>query len=185
MKNFPACYIARFYRNLVDNVDSFFGSDFYGRIENDYGILSDDLQKYILATSDFANAIQTDIIHYVTKDRINNVSFRKKLDPISKIIIRRQNALGLVFEDISTFDGKNSIVGSLLKELDVSKKEVPSDLLKKAPRPPGIDITLRNRLNKLKNRPEPKHDNNNLSPPPSPQPPSFCGTTSNCTTTIG
>ena len=127
MKNLPACYIARFYRNLVDNVDSFFGSDFHGRIANDYDILSDDLQKYILATSDFAKGIQTDIIYYVTKDRINNVSFRQKLDPISKIIIRRKNTLELVFEDISTFDVKNSIVGSLLKELDVSKKEVPSN----------------------------------------------------------
>ena len=66
--------------------------------------------------------MQTDINHYVTKDRINNTSFRQKLDPISKNILRRQNPLELVFEDISTFDAKNPIVGSLLKELDVGKK---------------------------------------------------------------
>ena len=99
------------------------GSDFYGRIANDSNIPSEDIQKYILATSDFAKGMQTDINHYVTRDRINNASFRQKLDPISKNIIRRQNPLELVFEDISTFDAENPIVGSLLlKELDIGRK---------------------------------------------------------------
>ena len=70
-----------------------------------------------------------------------------------------------VFEDISTFDSKNPIVGSLLRELDVGKKLV-SDLIKQAPGPPGIDYALRNRLNKLRDRQEPP-DNNNISPLPS------------------
>ena len=45
--------------------------------------------------------------------------------------------------------------------------------MKKALRPPGLDINLRNRLNKLKDRPEPKYENSNLFPPSSapPQPP--------------
>ena len=55
-------------------------------------------------------------------------------------------------------------------ERDDGKKDVASDLIKKAARPPGLDITFINRLNKLKNRSEPKDDNNNLSPPPSPPP---------------
>ena len=59
------------------------------------------MSKYIFATSDFAKSIQTDINHYVTRDRINDASFRQKLDPISKNILRRQNPLELVFEDIS------------------------------------------------------------------------------------
>ena len=29
IKNFPAGYVASFYRNLADNVDKFVGSDFY------------------------------------------------------------------------------------------------------------------------------------------------------------
>ena len=77
-----------------------------------------------MAASDFAKGMQTDINHYVTKDRINNTSFRQKLDPISKNILRRQNPLELVFEDISTFDAKNPTVGSLLKEFDVGKKKM-------------------------------------------------------------
>ena len=41
---------------------------------------------YILATSDFAKGMQTDINHYMTRDRINNACFRQKLDPIDKKI---------------------------------------------------------------------------------------------------
>ena len=60
---------------MADNVDNFIGSDFYGRIENDSNIPSEDIQKYILATSDFTKGIQNDINHYVTRDRIINASF--------------------------------------------------------------------------------------------------------------
>ena len=103
MKNFPAGYVGSFYRNLADNVDNFIGSD--------SDIPDDDVQKYILATSHFAKSIQTDLNHYVTRGRINDASFRKKLDPISKNILRRQNPLEVVFEDVSTFDAENPIVG--------------------------------------------------------------------------
>ena len=111
LKNFPAGYVGRFYRNLADSIDT--SSDFYLRIADDANIPKEDVQKYLLATSDFAKSIQTDINHYVTRDRINDASFRQKLDLISKNILRRQNPLELVFEDISTFDAENPIVGSL------------------------------------------------------------------------
>ena len=167
LKNFPAGYVGSFCRNLVDNIDNFIGSDFYGRVANDSNIPPEGVQKYILATSDFANGMQTDTNHYVTRDRINNASFRQKLDPISKNILMRQNPLELVFEDISTFDRENPIVGSLLRELDVGKKNLSSDLIKQAPNPPVADFAIRNRFNRLRIRQEAK-DDNNLSPPPSP-----------------
>ena len=107
LKSFPAGYVGNFYRNLADNVDNFLGSEFYGRITNDANSKSANVQKCILATSDFAKGIQTDINHYVTKDRINDASFGQKLDPISKNIIRRQNPLELVFEDVLAFDAEN------------------------------------------------------------------------------
>ena len=110
LRNFPAGYVGKFYRNLANNVDNFLGSEFHGRIANAAEISSDDVQKYILATSNFAKGMQADINHYVTKDRINNASFRQKLDPISKNILRRQNPLELVFEDISTFDAENPML---------------------------------------------------------------------------
>ena len=96
-----------FYRNLAGNID--IGLDFYLRITADANIPREDVQKYILVTSDFAKSIQTDINHYVTRDRINDASFRQILDPISKNILRRQNPLELVFKDISTFDAEREI----------------------------------------------------------------------------
>ena len=99
LKIFHTSYVGTFYKNLEGNVDNFLALDFYGRITNDADIPSEDVQKYILATSDFAKGIQTDINHYVTKYRIKNASFRQKLGPISKIILRRQNPLELVFQD--------------------------------------------------------------------------------------
>ena len=107
---------------MADNVDNFTGSDFYSRITADTDLPKEDVQKYILAASDFAKSIQTDINHYVTRDRINDASFRQKLDPISKNILRRLNPLELVFEDISTFDTENPIVGNLLRGIDLKKK---------------------------------------------------------------
>ena len=111
LKNFPTGYVGNFYRNLADNINT--DSDLYSRIAADSDIPKEDVQKYLLATSDFANSIQTDINHYVTTDRINDASFRQKLDPISKNILRTQNPLELVFEDMPTFDAENPIVGSL------------------------------------------------------------------------
>ena len=110
LKNFPAGYVGSFYRNLANNVNNFIGSDFYGQIANDSNIPSEDVQKYILVNSNFAKGIQTDINYYVTQDRINNASFRQKLDPVSKKILRRQNPLEFVFKDISTFDAENPII---------------------------------------------------------------------------
>ena len=119
LKNFPGGYVGSFYRNLADRVDT--NNDFLATASNDVNIPKNDIQKYLLATSDFAKSMQTDINHYVTRDRINDVSFRQKLDPISKNILRRQNPLELVFEDISTFDAENPIVGSLLRERYLKK----------------------------------------------------------------
>ena len=55
LKNFPAGYIGNFYMNR--DVDNFLGSDFYGRITNDANLPPEDVQKYILATLNFATGI--------------------------------------------------------------------------------------------------------------------------------
>ena len=97
----------------------------------------------------------------VTREKLNNASFRQKLHPIAKRIFRRQNPLELVFKDISTFDAQNSIIGSLIKEVDLGKKEKTSTLLKKAPNKTGTDI--QSRLDVLKKGND--NNNNNLLPP--------------------
>ena len=83
-------------------------------------------------------------------DRINSASFRQKLDPISRNIIRKQNPLELVFEDISTFDSENPIVGSLLREVDFRKKQTESDFIKSFPSQPGKEFEIKKRLDKLR-----------------------------------
>ena len=160
IKNFPAGYVANFYRNLADRVDNV-QSNFLSAISNDTSIPKDDVQKYLLATSDFAKSMQTDINHYVTRDRINNASFRQKLDPISKNIIPRQNPLELVFEDISTFDSENPIVGSLLREIDLRKKQSDSDFIKSLPSQPGKEFEIKKRLDKLRGIGRNNFNNNN------------------------
>ena len=49
-----------------------------------------------------------------------------------------------MFEGISTFDAQNPIVRSLLRELDIERKDLASELIKKAPRP-GIDLEVQKR----------------------------------------
>lgn len=69
---------------------------------------------------------------HVTRGRLNNASFRQKHKPIAKNIFRRQNPLKLVFKDTSTFDEQNLIIGSILKGLDIGKKDIASTLIRKA-----------------------------------------------------
>ena len=160
LKNFPAGYVGNFCRNLSDRVDNV-QSNFLSAISNDTSIPKDDIQKYLLVTSDFAKSVQTDINHYVTRDRINNASFRQKLDPISRNIIRRQNPLELVFEDISTFDSENPIVGSLLREIDIRKKQTDNDFIKSLPSQPGKEFEIKKRLDKLRGTTATISTNNN------------------------
>ena len=159
LKNFPAGYVGSFYRNLADNIDT--SSDFYSRIAAYADIPREDVQKYILGTSDFAKSIQTDINHCVTRDRINDSSFRQKLDPISKNILRRQNPLELVFEDISKLDAENPIVGSLVREIDIKKKQSDSDFIKSLPSHPGKEFEIQKRLNRLRGKTFFNNNNNN------------------------
>ena len=120
-----------------------------------------------MATSDFAKGMQDDINHYVTRDRLNNVSFRQQLDLISKNTFRPQNPHELVFEDIFAFDVKNLLAGSLLQELDIGKKYTASNLIKKPPTS-DVDLSIQKRLEALQNNNSKFNRNNNnrgLLPP--------------------
>ena len=83
--------VGRFYRNLAQNADSAVCPEFYGRKAADTNIAAEDVQKYLLATSDFGKGTQNNINLYVKWDRLNNASFRQKLDRIEKNIFGRQN----------------------------------------------------------------------------------------------
>ena len=93
----------------------------------------------------------------------------KNLTLYLKIFSDKKNPIELVFQDVSTFDAQNPIVESLLKELDVGKKDLASDLVKNTP-PADFHGILQRRLNTLKNDKLNFNSNNNydLSPPPLP-----------------
>ena len=81
---------------------------------------------------------------------MNNASFRQRLGPISKNILTRKNPLELVFEDISKFDAENPIAGSLLREIDIKKKQSDSDFTKSLPSHPGKEFEIQKRLDALR-----------------------------------
>ena len=79
------------------------GSYFYGGIASDAKLPSENVQKYLLPTSNFSKGMRDNINPYVTRNRTNNAWFRQKLDPIAKSILRGKDPLELVSQDISTF----------------------------------------------------------------------------------
>ena len=56
----------------------------------------------------------------------------------------------IVFEDISTFDAKNPIAGSLLREIDLSKKQTDSEFIKSLPSHPGKEFEIQKRYDRLR-----------------------------------
>ena len=56
----------------------------------------------------------------------------------------------LVFEDVSTFDAENPIVGSLLRQIDLNKKLTNSDFIKSVPSHPGKEFEIKKRLDRLR-----------------------------------
>ena len=83
LKIFPVGYIGSFYRNLADNIDTFLGPYFYGRITKE-GYVPLKMFKSIFWRHLILQREWKHINHYVTGDRINNTRFRQKLDPVSK-----------------------------------------------------------------------------------------------------
>ena len=89
--------------------------------------LTDDVQNFLLGTSEYVSDIQSDIDLFVTRGRFNEASIRHKVDPIEKSVWRTKNPLALLFKDVATFDAQNPIIGSLLREIDLAKKGKESD----------------------------------------------------------
>ena len=86
--------------------------------------LSEDVTMFLLATRNFSEEIQEEVDLYVTNNRLNEASFRRRLDQISKHIITNENPIELLFKDVKHFDAKNPVIGSLIKEVDIGKKGI-------------------------------------------------------------
>ena len=100
---------------------------------------------------------------------------RDKLYTKARSNIKKRNQKSKPFwalNNISTFDAENPVIGSLLQEIDIGKKDVLSKILTKAPNPRHIE--LRSRLDKLinfNNKIDNNNNNNNNFLPPPPPPP--------------
>lgn len=134
-------------------------------------IKNEDVKDSLLPTSEFGKHMQEDIDMYITRDRLNEASFCRKLNPIAQNIICRQNQIEIVFKDVLTFDAQNLVIALLMTETDVGKKDLSSKLLSKASNP--VDMEIQSRFQALKKRNDDdnfNNSNNNFGgfPPPSP-----------------
>ena len=122
--------------------------------------MSKDAKKFLLATSNFGEEIQGELYLYVTNNRLNEASFRRRLDPISKNIIRDKNPIELLFKDVKHFDVQKPEIDSLIKKVDVGKKKDSSKFSDIAP--DIRDLKIQMRLNKLSEKNEffNRRDNN-------------------------
>ena len=50
------------------------------------------MEKFLLATSDFGEEIQGELDLYVTNNRLNEATFRRRLDPIPKKHYKKQKS---------------------------------------------------------------------------------------------
>ena len=92
----------------------------------------EDVKKFLLATTDFGNKIHGELSLYGMDGKLDSATFRRKLDPISKNVIRNQNPMEFFFKDLKHFDAQNPVIGNLIKETDIGKKKDLSKILKGA-----------------------------------------------------
>ena len=121
LNNLLTNFVASFYRDWLDGNDFSHDTDFQQEIVK--STLSEGVKKYLLATSESGNEIPGEIDLYMTNNRFNEASLEQKLDPISKNIIKNQNSIELLSKDVKHFDAQNSVIGSLIREVDIRKEK--------------------------------------------------------------
>ena len=82
----------------------------------------EDLQKFILATSDLGNELQEDINKITGGDeKFNNAVLRRALDLKNNDLFRNPQPITLLFNDVERFHQQNPIIGKLASQINVSK----------------------------------------------------------------
>ena len=82
----------------------------------------EDLQKFILATSDLGNELQEDINEIPGGDeKFNNAVLRRALDLKNNDLFRNPQPITLLFNDVERFHQQNPIIGKLASQINVSK----------------------------------------------------------------
>ena len=129
LNNFTCRYSKAFYKkwanDLAVDTESIAARKIVGEDEK----LTEDVKNFLLATGEYGQEIQSDIDLYVTRRKHNKASFKRKLDPMEKNVWRKENHPELLFKDVSNFDAQNLVIGSLIREIDIGKKDTLSKLL--------------------------------------------------------
>ena len=126
-----------------------------------------DLQKWILATSDFGRELQQDINEITGGDeKFNNAVLRCALDLKSDGVFRNPQPISLLFNDVEKFHQQNPIIGKLATQINVSKLS-KKDLVKRQFLQSGI-AEIENRLHRLKYGKNDKKDDDDDDEPKSP-----------------
>ena len=112
----PSNFVESFYKDFLDGTNFSQDNDFQQQLVNNP--LSENVKKFLLVTSDFGEEVQGELDLYVINNRLNETSFRRRLDPISKNIIRNKNSIELLFKDVKLFHAQNPVIGSLMKKTD-------------------------------------------------------------------
>ena len=82
----------------------------------------EDLQKYILATSDFGHELQQNINEITGGDeKFNNAIVRRALDLKNDDLFRNPQPITLLFNNIEKFHQQNPIIGKLATQINVSQ----------------------------------------------------------------
>ena len=82
----------------------------------------DDLNIWLLATSDYGDEIQEDLNAIVGYDeKFNNAIVRHTLDLKNEAIFRNPNPLNVTFQDVKKFDLVHRVTGKLATQVKASK----------------------------------------------------------------
>ena len=128
-----------------------------------------DLQKWILATSDFGQILQQDINEITGgNEKFNNAVARRALDLKSEGVFRNPQPISLLFNDVQKFHQQNPIIGKLATQIKASK--LTEDEIIKRQFMQGEIAKIENRLNNLKKRDgKVENDDDDDAPKPPPE----------------
>ena len=92
-----------------------------------------DLQKYLLATEDLNKTIQDSLQLAVIHGKLNDAAVVRHVsernDPNYNFFKKNDNPLDVLYKEQARFDVQNSVIGSLLKEINRGKQ--PYEVIKK------------------------------------------------------
>ena len=86
LNNLLSNFNKSFYKSWAEEIDGAVDSHFKRKTLSEAP--NEDIENYLLVTTEYGQEIQSDIDLHITRDGLNQASFRRKLDPIAKNVIK-------------------------------------------------------------------------------------------------